>query len=390
MNFWKLTHLKYSLLLGSILMVFSSCEPDSTLPEPELDTQPSYEVGEAETESSHKATTMGRFVTSGSGGHFTDGSGTITTQVFWSLYESSGGKINGVTASVPADYVVVGGGASINYGTGGGAMITESRPDVNNRSIWVASSSDFHYPNEHQMWVYAVGMKISGVSAATLRQYTTVQLMGSQRSLNPDLTFGAPSGYQLLGGGVKLLSNCHNCLNIPHFVQANYPVNANQWNVESGHVDNYVWNQIEGYAIGIKSIPGYGSVEIGFFQQGASYNSGPTTHDYSDLPNGWVLAGAGGYTASEDRFIYRMQPWNGGVSVESKDHMDVYRSGYTHAYAIGVRKPVANACSGVSCPPGYFCNSNTGQCEYLDIGGGCIGCTPGQICTPSGECIDAF
>jgi len=224
----------------------------------------------------------------------TDASGTIHVKYFWN--STGAAQHNTLSVVVDPNYVVIGGSAIAFYGSGAGALLTESRPDFVNNA-WIGSSTDHVQGDAHYLWVTAIGLRIDGVSASQLKSYISVTSATSSVSSGPFQSVTLPSGYVLLGGGATV--------NQPgsggNLLISSYPSSQNTW-YASGH------DQIQSgpasittYVIGIQSsIPNFGNI--------SSWQS----------PYGPVSGGSGAYTIYNNGFIGGWVPTcPGAVSTNS-------------------------------------------------------------------------
>lgn len=114
------------------------------------------------------------------------------------------------SCSLGGDYVMLGGGASIDY-TGPGAMLWESRPldgsDYGTGSTWVASSKDHYSPDSHRLRVWVFGIQVkrtdgSWMPKSTLKSYVRYRSQwGTPTSGLGTSICPVPAGYLLVGGG---------------------------------------------------------------------------------------------------------------------------------------------------------------------------------------------
>ena len=100
--------------------------------------------------------------------YYNDWSNTVHTIV---VREQLGNyQSNSWYADIPSDYVLIGGGAyTVNTETNGGGYVTASYPDFNNNR-WRASSKDHHVVDQHTLYVYAIGLKLDGVSNGSIKK----------------------------------------------------------------------------------------------------------------------------------------------------------------------------------------------------------------------------
>jgi hypothetical protein len=107
--------------------------------------------------------------------------------------------------TVDAGFVLVGGGAEVEGSASGGGLLTHSFPA--NTSAWVAASKDHVAAHSHRIRAYSVGMKLSGMSEATLRSLVTITRATSGTSNRPTSTVSAPAFHVMLSGGASVNYN---------------------------------------------------------------------------------------------------------------------------------------------------------------------------------------
>lgn len=100
---------------------------------------------------------------------FTDSSGKVTVAVFRQRAGNPQSHFFELAADVPADMVVVGGGAEA-VEVPNGALLTASYPN-GDLSAWLASSKDHDVPEPHQLVSYAIGMRIAGLNRQQLMSH---------------------------------------------------------------------------------------------------------------------------------------------------------------------------------------------------------------------------
>jgi len=268
--------------------------------------------------------------------YYNDWSNTVHTIVVEESYGDA--QMNVGAALVPSDYVLIGGGA-YTTNTSAGGYLTGSYPYLPSNS-WYASSKDHWSADPHTLRVIAVGLKIDGVSATTLRN--SLQFVNSNWSspvaAHPTNSISVSAGYNLISGGANISwVNCNGNL-----LTASYP-SGSTWNVASkDHVYSCPAN-IQAYAIGIPStISGFnGQLEVTFPMAGPVTSNG--THGIATgTPTGWAPASVGGratYTAG--RLFTTLRPPYAGDPTGSQGivkDMKILDSGSTYLYASSIRK----------------------------------------------------
>ncbi|MGD0343059.1 MAG: hypothetical protein ABSA76_15265, partial [Bacteroidales bacterium] len=160
-----------------------------------------------------------------------------------------------LAVGVPDGYVLVGGGAHAfdNTGsnpiTGAGAFLTESRPN-GSLTYWKGSSKDHITADQHYLTVYAVGMKIDGVSAVDLRSQISLDSTVSSSANHPETEATVPQGYLLIGGGA--FDNYGT--GYGNMLVKSYPKNSTTWHVCGKDHRRTDPCTITAYAIGLNNI----------------------------------------------------------------------------------------------------------------------------------------
>jgi hypothetical protein len=270
-------------------------------------------------------------------------------------------KYNHPTLSVglPIGYVLVGGGAlahdkfvsgsSPNPVIGDGAFLTESRPN-GAMTLWKASSKDHINPDPHYLTVFAIGMKIDGISATDLKSRIHLDSATSSIPANhPSISKTIPGNCILIGGGAW----DNYGTGYGNLLVDSYPSNLNTWSVQGKDHRRPNPCTITAYAIGIENIsyPNVGYIQLSYpFQTPytISYNEtsfGPLSSDTYNY-NGWALTCMGGHVIYSPTGYGRMMMglcpdmcfWPGLDAVLwSKDqtYQDV---GSQYTYALKIRK----------------------------------------------------
>jgi len=100
--------------------------------------------------------------------------------------------------NLPSEFVVVGGGAMANYGTGVGSMLYASYP-TDDLSGWIGSAKDHQVSDPTTITVWAIGLRGSFLSEAGLQvNLTSVNKTSSPAVDHPSITF---SNFYLTGIG---------------------------------------------------------------------------------------------------------------------------------------------------------------------------------------------
>jgi hypothetical protein len=208
-----------------------------------------------------------------------------------------------VDCTVDSGFALVGGGAYILSGTGSSALLTASAP-VDGRT-WHAASHDHLITDPHLLTVYAVGIRLDGVSAATLRNRIG-RLSITQPQINVDTPSVTVGSSGVLSGGVTT-----NTSGPGQFITQSFPSPPSGWAASSqDHLQSspgtLTDTLIQLSPAGI--IEGFGALEI---QQqigpAKTVSSGPATVTGTVTP-GWAVLGYGAQattTGGPGRMLYR-------------------------------------------------------------------------------------
>jgi len=114
--------------------------------------------------------------------------------------------INSTACRVPTGYVLIGGGGQVLTGpTEAGAYLQASMPSGDN---WIVKARDHSkYRSNYRIQASVIGLKVVGVSEATLRQ--KIKVTTSTSSPPERYNFAdayPPAGYVALGGGAEAIS----------------------------------------------------------------------------------------------------------------------------------------------------------------------------------------
>lgn len=257
-------------------------------------------------------------------------------------------QINHVQHQLPSDFVLIGGGATTSNVLAG-ALLTESRPDWANNT-WVVSSKSHIDSDPHILTVYAVGIKIAGVSAESLRSVMTYKVSDASSSSSsqskPWAYAQINSPFILIGGGAKVNNPDADWGNMLVY---SYP-SGQGWFVGSKDHINADPATITAYAIGIQDfIPGFGYIDVNMLQDDRTVSNGTNTLSYNLADNnGYVNASVGALEdynpAGWGRMLTQMRPWEripntntASAFVESKAHKKIC-SGTLHIYLKMIRK----------------------------------------------------
>jgi hypothetical protein len=245
---------------------------------------------------------------------------------------------------VSDDYVLVGGGAQTIYNSdAAGSFITESRPNADLKT-WHARSKDHINPGKHSLVVFAIGLKIDGVTSTYLRSKMRIFSKESGVANHPSTNISIPNNYLLVGGGAKVKYGGYGNLLVHSYPKTNTSGNGYSWYVKSK--DHQVADRatIVAYAIGIENIsfPNIGHVEVNVNGGGTPFGqgSGSAQESFVRPHPGWALTCSGGKSdySGEGRMITSIYPYLlSAVKAASTDHIQG-SNGHIRAYAVSIRK----------------------------------------------------
>lgn len=264
----------------------------------------------------------------------TDASGKVTIAVF----ERTSGVLSGHNAnfavSVPADYVVIGGGGE-GKGAPVGNLLTASYPNAD-LSAWLVSTKDHIDPDPVRVRAWAIGLRVQGLSAAQLRAQIFTSNATSNYAAHPDATASLPAGYVLLGGGFRA-----NWSGVGSLGTASAPVAANGWRARAKDHGQSSPATVTAYAIGLPaSIAGIGSFESAIASSLSGYAAHPSTS--AGTLSGYALSGCGAFVnwSGAGNLLWKIKPVGTGATsgceVASKDHRTSSPASI-YGYAIGLR-----------------------------------------------------
>jgi len=267
---------------------------------------------------------------------YSDWSGQVHIKVFSGTTAPQAQQYDNWYGNVSDDYVCIGGGAWTGA-TDAGAFLVDSRPKTD-FSGWLVSSKDHLESDPHYLNIFAIGLKIDGVSKADLKSRLKIFTNTSSEAHHPSTYVYIPSGYNLIGGGADITYDGYGCLLVhsyPDFF-------AGRWCVKGKDHEKSDPSVITAYAIGIEkgAIPGFGELEFS-----CSYNNSYVSAYADNIVNlttsGWVLSCPGGLAtfSDEGRMITSLSPYNNQSGVGTKDHHGK-DSGYTYAFSIMIRKKI--------------------------------------------------
>jgi hypothetical protein len=246
------------------------------------------------------------------------------------------------TCTVDPDFVLVGGGAEVEGSAGGGGLLTLSSPC--NKTTWGAGSADHVVAYAHRVRAYAIGMALSGMSAATLSSQVTITQQLSNPSHAPS-AIAQPSGNDvlLLSGGAT--SNPSG--GAGQLLTGSFPaISDTAW--EATAKDHQVSDvtTVTAFAISIPRCPAQWTAfkclrAVSAFQQ-ASSGSGYAEMDVLTPAGGYAPIGIGAraFYNGAGRMLTDLFPTIGpllnGATTFSKDH-NIADPGATAVWARGIR-----------------------------------------------------
>lgn len=264
---------------------------------------------------------------------FHDASGLVTVGVFRA--RSAGPAQHHVDegADVPDDMIVIGGGAlAVNLPVG--ALLTASYPN-DHLSAWLASSKDHLTPLPHYLTVYAIGLKIEGMSRDQLLDAIHINTQESGLGSHPEATASVPGGFVLVSGGFRI-----NWSGAGNLATASFPSTNLSWTAKSKDHGVLSPATLKVYAIGLREQLPVGRVQVAIGKRESAVSSHPSSA--ADVENGFALTG-GGAEAHWHKYgslLWRLDPAtttsNQEFSAASKDHDYVEPTTIT-AYSMGIR-----------------------------------------------------
>jgi hypothetical protein len=264
-----------------------------------------------------------------------------------------------VDCRVNAEYAVIGGGVlpAANGSNGARPFVTESRP-IDGRT-WRASSGEAS-SLAHDLTVYAIGLRLDGVSTQKLRAAIGWKTATTTSST---LTVTADSGKLLLGGGAVTAPNTG--------VAGSRVLTGSAWSGSAG------WSaqsrsqagsvpgttQVTLLQLDKKVIEGFGALEVMNRSGSTSTTSGGTQTTTLSVSPGWALLTPGAIantSSGTPRRITSIVPSADGrtVTVTTGDQSGT-SAGSTVPYLTQVRKKPS---SHGLCNPGGALPSNTDSC----------------------------
>lgn len=133
-------------------------------------------------------------------------------------------KPSGLAFILDGRYVLVGGGARVNW-TGDGNLLTASFPHLSGTGEWIASSKDHDVSDAATITTYAIGLR-SKLPGVTL--HPILAESHSSQQAYPSAEASPPSGYTMVAGGARV-----NWTGNGNLLTASYPLDSNTWKARS-------------------------------------------------------------------------------------------------------------------------------------------------------------
>ena len=251
---------------------------------------------------------------------------------------------NTVSCQVEPGFLVVGGGAYADYGTGSGALLTESRPLDWNLNTWVASSKDHMRSCLHTLHVYVIGMRLKKsdgtyMSDYDLWNYSYMDTKTGSISSYPQSVVTAIYPIVTGGGARTNWSGAGNLL-----IRSAYL--GSQWAGQGRDLSVVDRTTVTSYIISFKrSIPGVGNFAVNSISQSVNTPANFVGTAASSISSGSVLTGLGvdlnpnNLAVPPARFLIGIRPeFIGGYAFAvgyNKDHV-VATPGTMTVQAIGL------------------------------------------------------
>lgn len=270
-------------------------------------------------------------------GTFQDSSGKITVAVFERRAGNSQQHFHDYAATVPDDMVAIGGGVeatSVPYG----ALLTASYPNTE-LSAWFGSSKDHSLPNPHKLKVYAIGLRIEGMSRNQLIDHIAVRREESGLAQHPEASETMPGDYLLVSGGFHVNWRDYNP-NGGNLATASFPESAMEWKARSKDHSVVSRANLTVYAIGIKETLPVGRIERSIHSEDSGHAAHPRAT--ADVSSGFALTGGGAevHWTGAGNLLWQLRPTTETAfqdfTAGSKDHQHTSPATLT-AYSIGIK-----------------------------------------------------
>ena len=279
-----------------------------------------------------------------------------------------------IDCTVDSGYAVFGGGAYAEY-TGPGALLTATMPLEDGRT-WRAASKDHELVDNHVLTTYAIGLRLDGVNASTLRSQilrtaiTVPPVPGGSPTPSGSIGFG-PMG---VGGGASTIT-----AGVGQLLTRAWAV-GNAWAMESKDHLTSSPGWVTGYTTTLNStgiVEGFGAFEVQHVTGSGTLTGTGVQTTTGSVSTGWALAALGGAAFTNSgpgRMLFRIGV-NGdtrNIIVQSKDHVQT-SAGQTVAMWTQVRQT-----------PGShgMCNVGTALAPSMDT---CVA----NICASQPSCCNS-
>ena len=234
-----------------------------------------------------------------------------------------------MTAGIDNDMVVVGGGAVARW-TESGALLTASYP-MREMNGWIGSSKDHMVAHPHELDVYALGLKVQGMTREELFRHMYVAVSTSPVCPHPEARANLPPDYLVLGGGFKV--DWHGAGNL---ATASFPSSLHSWTARSKDHEVSDPSSITVYAIGIHRDLPVGTVETHIQRVDSGFAQHPLS--FANVQPGFTLTGGGAEAHWETvgNLLWKLRPTDYGFEGGSKDH-DIAEPCVLSVYSVAMR-----------------------------------------------------
>jgi len=270
---------------------------------------------------------------------WTDWSGQVETRIYECVTPTPA-QHQSLGCQVEPGFMLTGGGAYADYGSGPGALLWESRPLDGNLITWLASSKDHTEANPHTLHVYAIGMRIKDNTGAYIPVEKLRGPIFTMENLTSSPAVHYPSqmiqGSPFIGGGARTNWTC--CGSLLTGLEYSYPHTYSTFTASAKDHGVGELTTITAYSIFALSlecchdqvpIPNFGVLQFWWpAARGNAVGTGVAVA-YLDADPGWVITGPGGtaqWTSGPGRLLFGVKPtgtYQGQVGVFSKDHRTV-------------------------------------------------------------------
>jgi hypothetical protein len=258
--------------------------------------------------------------------------------VIWSCNNPTPLAHPAIQCKVDPDYVLVGGGAWATYGGAGGLLTASFPADPNVLMTWEGRSKDHVVSDPHILIVYAIGLKLGGVSRSALLGQMFVNRATSATIHHPEMS--APN----FNGGI--ITTSVGCF-VDWHIEGNLLMQCDETEAASKDLWRFEEASITHYRLGIaEQLPNFGTLERFYFVSADStQGTGPREARVS-VPSGYVPTGVAGRAFlgaasnfSDGRFLTRMAPFTetAQAAAAGKDHLSSV-AGFSHLDLFALRK----------------------------------------------------